>query len=67
MPMSPPDPLLIVRKGAFFLVLDYYLLFIYQHTHTHTHTHTVLSGFVCQLDTAGVITEKGASLEERPP
>jgi hypothetical protein len=28
---------------------------------------TVLAGFVCQLDTAGVITEKGASLEEMPP
>ena len=27
----------------------------------------VLSGFVCQLDTAGVITEKGASVEEMPP
>ena len=27
----------------------------------------VLPGFVCQLDTAGVITEKGASLEEIPP
>ena len=27
----------------------------------------VLAGFVCQLDTAGVITEKGASLEEMPP
>jgi hypothetical protein len=24
----------------------------------------VLAGFVCQLDTAGVITEKGASVEE---
>jgi hypothetical protein len=22
---------------------------------------------LCQLDTAGVITEKGASVEERPP
>jgi hypothetical protein len=28
---------------------------------------TVLAGFVCQLDTAGVITEKGASVEEMPP
>jgi hypothetical protein len=28
---------------------------------------SVLAGFVCQLDTAGAITEKGASLEERPP
>jgi hypothetical protein len=28
---------------------------------------TVLAGFVCQLDTAGVITEKGASFEEMPP
>jgi hypothetical protein len=27
----------------------------------------VLAGFVCQLDTAGVITEKGASVEEMPP
>jgi len=27
----------------------------------------VLVSFVCQLDTAGVITEKGASLEEMPP
>jgi hypothetical protein len=27
----------------------------------------VLVGFVCQLDTAGVITEKGASVEEIPP
>ena len=27
----------------------------------------VLAGFVCKLDTAGVITEKGASLEKRPP
>ena len=27
----------------------------------------VLAGFVCQLDTAGVLTEKGASLEEMPP
>jgi hypothetical protein len=26
-----------------------------------------LAGFVCQLDTAGVITEKGASGEEMPP
>ena len=29
--------------------------------------HGVLAGFVCQLDTAGVITEKGASVEEMPP
>jgi hypothetical protein len=28
---------------------------------------SVLAGFVCQLDTAGVITEKGASVEEMPP
>jgi hypothetical protein len=28
---------------------------------------TVLAGFVCQLDTLGVITEKGASVEEMPP
>jgi hypothetical protein len=28
---------------------------------------TVLAGFECQLDTAGVITEKGASVEEMPP
>jgi hypothetical protein len=28
---------------------------------------TGLAGFVCQLDTAGVITEKGASVEEMPP
>jgi len=27
----------------------------------------VLVGFVCQLDTAGVITEEGASVEEMPP
>jgi hypothetical protein len=27
----------------------------------------VLAGFLYQLDTAGVITEKGASLEEMPP
>ena len=27
----------------------------------------VLASFVCQLDTAGVITEKGASVEEMPP
>jgi hypothetical protein len=27
----------------------------------------VLAGFSCQLDTAGVITEKGASVEEMPP
>jgi hypothetical protein len=27
----------------------------------------VLAGFVYQLDTAGVITEKGASVEEMPP
>jgi hypothetical protein len=27
----------------------------------------VLAGFVCQLDTAGVITEKGASVEEMSP
>jgi hypothetical protein len=27
----------------------------------------VLAGFVCQLDTAGVITEKGVFLEEMPP
>ncbi|EDL00162.1 mCG144499, partial [Mus musculus] len=27
----------------------------------------VLAGFVCSLDTAGVITEKGASVEEMPP
>ena len=30
-------------------------------------TPIVLAGFVCQPDTAGVITEKGASLEEMPP
>jgi hypothetical protein len=29
--------------------------------------YSVLAGFVCQPDTAGVITEKGASLEEMPP
>jgi hypothetical protein len=28
---------------------------------------SVLAGFLCQLDTAGVITEKGASVEEMPP
>jgi hypothetical protein len=28
---------------------------------------SVLAGFGCQLDTAGVITEKGASVEEMPP
>ena len=28
---------------------------------------TVLAGSVCQLDTAGVITEKGASVGEVPP
>jgi hypothetical protein len=27
----------------------------------------VLACFVCQLDIAGVITEKGASVEEMPP
>jgi hypothetical protein len=27
----------------------------------------ILAGFLCQLDTAGVITEKGASVEEMPP
>jgi hypothetical protein len=27
---------------------------------------TVLAGFVCQFDTAGVITEKGASVEAMP-
>jgi hypothetical protein len=27
----------------------------------------VLAGFVCQLDTAEVITEKGASVGEMPP
>jgi hypothetical protein len=27
----------------------------------------VLASFVCQLDTAGVIKEKGASVEEMPP
>jgi hypothetical protein len=30
-------------------------------------TDAVLAGFVCQLDTAGVITEKRASVEEMPP
>ena len=28
---------------------------------------SVLAGFVCQLDIAGVITEKGVSVEEMPP
>jgi Na+/H+-translocating membrane pyrophosphatase len=28
---------------------------------------SVLAGFVCQLDTAGVITENGASVEKMPP
>jgi hypothetical protein len=28
---------------------------------------SVLAGVMCQLDTAGVITEKGASVEEMPP
>jgi hypothetical protein len=28
---------------------------------------TVLAVFVHQLDTAGIITEKGASVEEMPP
>jgi hypothetical protein len=32
-----------------------------------SHLYDVLAGFVCQLDTAGVITEKGASVEEMPP
>jgi hypothetical protein len=27
----------------------------------------ILPCFVCQLDRSGVITEKGASLEEMPP
>ena len=27
----------------------------------------VLAGFMCQLDTAGVIIEKEASVEEMPP
>jgi hypothetical protein len=29
--------------------------------------HSVLAGFVCQLDIAGVITEIGVSLEEMLP
>jgi hypothetical protein len=29
--------------------------------------YTVLAGFVYQLDTAGVITEKGVSVGEMPP
>jgi hypothetical protein len=28
---------------------------------------SVLAALVCQLDTAGVIAEKGASVEEMPP
>ena len=39
----------------------------YRHTHLYKHIHIVLAGFVCQLDTAGVITEKGASVGEMPP
>jgi hypothetical protein len=35
--------------------------------YTNMHSGTVLAGFVCQLDTAGVITGKGASAEEMPP
>jgi hypothetical protein len=27
----------------------------------------LLAGFMCQVDTAGVITEKGASVEEMSP
>jgi hypothetical protein len=51
---------------------------MYMHRRTHTHIRnksknlkcknkeeSVLAGFVCQQ--AGVITEKGASLEEMPP
>jgi hypothetical protein len=34
---------------------------------TYLNTGAVLAGFLCQLDTAGVITEKGASVEEMPP
>jgi hypothetical protein len=37
------------------------------HTKQGTWKPTVLAGFVCQLDTAGVITEKEASGEEMPP
>jgi hypothetical protein len=33
----------------------------------YIHIVLVLAGFVCQLDTNGVITEKGASVEEMPP
>ena len=35
--------------------------------YTHTKTHTLYWLVLCQLDTAGVITEKGASVEEMPP
>ena len=31
------------------------------------HSGSVLAGFVCQLDTAGVITDRGASVEKMPP
>jgi hypothetical protein len=39
------------------------------HTYRHAGKHSVyvLAGFGCQLDTAGVITEKGASVGEVPP
>jgi hypothetical protein len=37
-------------------------------TQSQKNSHDMLYWLVlCQLDTAGVITEKGASVEERPP
>jgi hypothetical protein len=39
----------------------------YEIGYPHWDLFGVLTGFVCQLDTAGVITEKGASVEEMPP
>ena len=40
---------------------------MYIDIYTYMHTQTLYWLVLCQLDTAGVITEKGASIEEMPP
>jgi hypothetical protein len=69
-----------VKSAAYWLVRHDFLSLLSYRTQGHqprdipTHSGlssptsvTVLAGFMCQLDTVGVITEKGASVGETPP
>jgi hypothetical protein len=54
------------RKGIFHLLIPDHSS-LAERSQGRTAFLSLLAGFVCQLDTAGVITKKGASVEEMPP